>query len=67
MGVVKDTGLLNKSESALGFSFGVRAQKEIKIYRIAPNFRGTKFSRIGHSEIFAEINFADRSMSEDSS
>ena len=29
-------------------------------YRIAPNFRGRKFSRIGHLQIFAEINFADR-------
>ena len=30
------------------------------IYRIAPNFRGTKFSRISLLQIFAEINFADQ-------
>ena len=28
-------------------------------YRIAPNFRGIKFSRIGLLQIFTEINFAD--------
>ena len=35
-------------------------------YHIALNFRGTKFSRIGHLQIFAEIIFVDQSMSEDS-
>ena len=30
------------------------------IYCIAPNFRGTKFSRIGLLQIFAEKNFADK-------
>ena len=29
-------------------------------YRIAPNFRGAKFSRIGLLKHFAEINFADQ-------
>ena len=29
-------------------------------YRIAPNFRGTKFSRISLLQIFVEINFADQ-------
>ena len=31
MGMVKVTGLLIKAESGLGFSFGVRAQTEMKI------------------------------------
>ena len=29
-------------------------------YRIAPNFQGAKFSRIGLLKHFAEINFADQ-------
>ena len=38
----------------------VKAATRHGTYRIAPNFRGTKFSRIGLLQIFAEINFADQ-------
>ena len=31
-----------------------------KEYRIAPNFQGIKFSRIGDWQIFADLNFADQ-------
>ena len=33
---------------------------DVYIYCIVPNFRGTKFSRIGLLQIFAEKNFADK-------
>ena len=33
---------------------------DTRYYRIAPNFRGTKFLWIGLLQIFAEINFADQ-------
>ena len=38
----------------------VKKTKTCKLYRIAPNFRGAKFSRIGLLKHFAEINFADQ-------
>ena len=44
--------VINPQHWLLGY---IRAVK----YRIAPNFRGIKFSRIGLLQIFAEINFAD--------
>ena len=47
VGVVKVTSLLIKAESALGFSFRVRAQTEMKIWCI----KGMQLLKVASSEI----------------
>ena len=60
---------MNLSGSSNGGGEGVHIFKSCDIslkirplcmYRIAPNFRGTKFSQISLLQIFAEINFVDQ-------